>query len=119
MRTWFRFRKFWISSKPSSETGSRPLRLFTLPKKAAHRVAKRRSPGVLGRAEHRVLRARAPEEPLARLLGAAGAGCPQLFLSRLRQPRRLLAHGRGDGPLRRARQRVAQRCGLRAPPRGG
>src|SRR5213079_1338469 len=32
--------------------------------------------------------------------------------------RRVLAHGRGDGPLRRARQRVAQCRGVRAPSGG-
>ena len=58
-----------------------------------------------------------PKQPAAYGVGAAGARRAQLLAPRLRQPRRLPAHAGRDGPLRRARQRLAQRRGVRPPSR--
>src|SRR5215213_4693008 len=92
------------SSTCVNEAGSRPLRLPALPPAAKDRVAERCAPRLLGRTEHRVLRARAAEESDARFVAAPGTRRARVFLSGLRQPLGLPAHDGCDGPLWRTRQ---------------
>ena len=76
---------------------------------AEDRLAGRRAHRRLAGAQHRALRARAARQSAQGAVAAAGAGRAELLPSRLRQPRRLLAHGRRHGQARRARQRLAER----------
>src|SRR4051794_24860810 len=82
------------------------LRLLADRAPPAARLARRRAPRLLGRAEHRALRARATvDEPLRRHRDAE-AGPAQLWLARLRPARRSLAHDRAARPPGDASERA-------------
>ena len=90
------------SDRCKSEAGTRPLRLLADHRPAGHQVAEQRARGLLGRAQHRVVRIHAAEP-------ADAARHPQLFLPRLRQPRRLLADAGGHGQARHPLLRLPER----------